>query len=298
MNEPKGTMKASPDQNMLSRRLVERQALRDAVDGRYQVNILAIFKEAWGKVKSPVPGYGFKLQIWLGVFMLLVTSLLLSAVTSQIVFDGVFWKDVSSIVQSLLSLLVLSPIAIGIVMIAVRSARGAESKLKQVFQYYPLIGKIFLASIIIELITSFIPTSFIKAFAAFGKAHPEKGAVVTTLLTLGILLFVLMAIYFTVTYSLALVLLVDRKLGVWTAIKTSRQTLHHRWLKVLGLYFLSGLLLAIGVASAVLSVMLKDTHSLVNLAFSILTFSLIWTLPLMMAIVGILYREVFQTQAD
>jgi hypothetical protein len=77
----------------------------------------------------------------------------------------------------------------------------------------------------------------------------------------------------TVAYSLVIPLIADRKLEAWPALETSRQVVTRQWLSV------AGVLLAIGIITAL----------------SAIPFGLgpIWTLPMGITTIGVLYRELF-----
>jgi uncharacterized membrane protein len=77
----------------------------------------------------------------------------------------------------------------------------------------------------------------------------------------------------TVAYSLVIQLIADRKLEAWPALETSRQVVTRQWFSV------AGVLLAIGIITAL----------------SAIPFGLgpIWTLPMGITTIGVLYRELF-----
>lgn len=100
----------------------------------------------------------------------------------------------------------------------------------------------------------------------------------TTLLSglmiiLGIILLVIPGIYLSVAYFLALPLVVDKGLGPWQAMEASRKAVTHRWFSVFGLLIVLGLL---SIAGAIP-----------------LFIGFIWTIPLYMIALGILYRNIF-----
>ena len=93
---------------------------------------------------------------------------------------------------------------------------------------------------------------------------------ITAFSFLGSLLLVIPGIYLSIAYSMAIPLIAEKKLGVWAAMEASRRAVTRHWFKYFFTYLLMGLLL---MASAAL-----------------LLIGLIWTLPMMIAVVGILYR--------
>jgi uncharacterized membrane protein len=83
-------------------------------------------------------------------------------------------------------------------------------------------------------------------------------------------LFVLPGIYLMVSYQIALPLAVDKKLGPWEALETSRKVISHKWFMVLGFDVVA--MVVIVLSSALLGI------------------PLIWTVPAMVIAFGVLYR--------
>lgn len=90
---------------------------------------------------------------------------------------------------------------------------------------------------------------------------------------IGMLLLVLPGIYLGVSYVLAIPLMLRHDLGVWEAMELSRRAITKQWLTV----FLLMLALAIIVIVSAIP-------------FGI---GLIWTVPLGLCVIGLLYRSVF-----
>jgi hypothetical protein len=95
----------------------------------------------------------------------------------------------------------------------------------------------------------------------------------TLLILVGFVLLILPGIYLSIAYYLALPLVVDKNLGPWEALEASRKAIGKRWFGVFGLMIVVGL---INVATV----------------FT-LGIGLIWTIPLSIIAIGILYRNVF-----
>lgn len=96
---------------------------------------------------------------------------------------------------------------------------------------------------------------------------------VTVLVYLGTLLLILPGIYLGVAYLLAMALVVERGLSPWQAMEASRQAIGQHWFKVFGLLLLLGAILLVSALP--------------------LGIGLIWSLPLSVAALGVLYREIF-----
>jgi uncharacterized membrane protein len=76
------------------------------------------------------------------------------------------------------------------------------------------------------------------------------------LLFLGLLLLIPL-LYLSICYSLAPLLVVDRRLGAWQAMETSRKLIHKKWLSWFGLMFLLGLIQLAGVFACGLGVLIS-----------------------------------------
>ncbi len=99
-------------------------------------------------------------------------------------------------------------------------------------------------------------------------------SILITLLTyVGFALLLLPGIYLSVAYSFALPLMVDKKLDIWGAMEVSRQAVTKHWFTIAGV---NGTMVVLIVLSA--------------LPFGI---GLIWTIPLMMIVQGVMYRKIF-----
>lgn len=93
------------------------------------------------------------------------------------------------------------------------------------------------------------------------------------MLIIGFLLLILPGIYLAVAYYFALPLVVEKNLGPWQALEASRKAITKRWFSVFGFVLLLTLIIVI---SAIL-----------------LGIGLIWTFPLAMIAMGVLYRNMF-----
>ncbi len=83
-------------------------------------------------------------------------------------------------------------------------------------------------------------------------------------------LLVIPGIYLSIAYSMAIPLIAEKKLGVWAAMEASRRAVTKHWFKYFFTYLLMGLLLTVSAIP--------------------LFIGAIWTLPMMIAVIGILYR--------
>ena len=117
-----------------------------------------------------------------------------------------------------------------------------------------------------------LPVSFGQAFSYFGFAGPViVAAFLMTLL--GYMLLVLPGIYLAMAYALTIPLIVEKRLSPWQAMEASRRAVTHHWFKIFFLMLLMGLIFIVSIIPFGLGV--------------------IWTYPMMINVLGILYRDIF-----
>jgi len=119
------------------------------------------------------------------------------------------------------------------------------------------------------------PVNFNEMFSHFGRLGPLliTAIVMMLLVYAGMLLLLIPGIYLSVAYMLAIPLVVERGLSPWQALEASRKAISQHWFKVFGLFLLLGLIMALSMIP--------------------LGLGLIWTLPLFIISMGVLYRTIF-----
>ncbi|MDO9616197.1 MAG: hypothetical protein Q7J43_00780 [Pseudomonas sp.] len=119
------------------------------------------------------------------------------------------------------------------------------------------------------------PISFNDIFSHFGRTVPLViTAIISMLLIyLGMFLLIIPGLYLAIAYMLAIPLVVERGLTPWQALETSRKAITQHWFKVFGLFLLLGLITAISAIP--------------------LGIGLVWTIPLFVIAMGVLYRTIF-----
>jgi len=95
---------------------------------------------------------------------------------------------------------------------------------------------------------------------------------------IGFMLLVIPGIYLMMAYYMAMPLVVEKGMSPWQAMETSRKAITHRWFSVFGL---------------LLVMMVILTISMIPLGIG-----MIWTLPMMMIVYGIMYRNMFGVEAE
>ena len=119
------------------------------------------------------------------------------------------------------------------------------------------------------------PVSFNEIFSHFGRTLPLliTAVVMMALVYLGMILLLIPGIYLSIAYILAIPLVVERGLSPWQALEASRKAISQHWFKVFGLFLLLGIITMLSAIP--------------------LGIGLIWTIPLMVVAMGVLYRTIF-----
>lgn len=118
-----------------------------------------------------------------------------------------------------------------------------------------------------------------------GKGFSSAGNLIVAtilqfiLVAIGFCLLILPGIYLLVGYLMTLPLIVDKGMSPWQAMETSRKTIHKIWWKVFGLFIVMWLICLLSVIP--------------------LGIGLIWTWPMCIILMGVLYCYLFGTaEAD
>jgi hypothetical protein len=97
-----------------------------------------------------------------------------------------------------------------------------------------------------------LPTTIGDLFAGFTKAFVTlivAGLLVSIFVTVGMICLVLPGIYLVISYVFTQILVVDKGLGFWKAMETSRTIITRQWWRILGLMLLSVPFILLGVAA-------------------------------------------------
>lgn len=119
------------------------------------------------------------------------------------------------------------------------------------------------------------PTRAADVFAYRSKALPLLITAILSciMLIIGFILAIFPMIYLGVAYSFASLLVVDKNLGAWEALEASRKAVTHHWFKFFGLLLVLTLINVISMLT--------------------LGLGLIWTMPMSVIAIGILYNKIF-----
>ena len=115
----------------------------------------------------------------------------------------------------------------------------------------------------------------IDVFAYYKQLPKLLGLIILAniLIVVGLLLFILPGIYLYFAYLMAMPLMLEKKLGIWEALEASRKAITHKWFLFFGFFVVQMLIL--------------------SLAFIPLGLGLIWVIPMLIVLIGILYQRVF-----
>jgi hypothetical protein len=120
-----------------------------------------------------------------------------------------------------------------------------------------------------------LPVTVGQTFGYLDVSIPIIVAAILSMLiaTIGFMLFIIPGIYLSQAYLLVVPLIADKKLAPWQAMEASRKAITRRWFKVF--FLLLAMFLIIFVSMLPLFI------------------GLIWTYPMSVVLIGILYREIF-----
>jgi len=200
----------------------------------------ALLKQSWIMTR------GLKSSIWGGVFFMAIILAGLTTATTYLIpplgdpgfgmFDA--WLNIGSqLISTLLSMIFVA----GLMYIAVRRVCGRSYSWRMIFSGFGYLGQIFVASLLMSV-----------------------------LIVLGFVLFILPGIYLTIGYSLTLPLIIDKGLGPWAAMETSRRMIHQKWWQVFGLYVVMYVIYFVSCIP--------------------LGLGMIWTIPMFFSLTGVLYH--------
>jgi hypothetical protein len=216
-------------------------SLQRGIDGDFTLDVQAVLTEAWALTRGSKGAIIGGAVIAYGIS--LVSGLASAAVTGS---DPAAGANVASVLITIAGYVIPYPIWAGIFMYAIRRAAGEDDVLfGDIFAYFPrlpaLVGLYVLQ---------------------------------TALIALGFVLLVLPGIYLTFAYYFSTPLLLDKGLGIWDALETSRKAITHVW------FGFFGMLLVVGLATAIGSVITLGIGA-------------IWLLPWSILCVAVAYHRAF-----
>ncbi len=218
-----------------------------ALSGESGFEIQEVMREAWSRVP------GSKGILWVIGVMAFGASMLAQAVVVALMTvggasaeDSILAAVVDGVVPGLLGAMVAAPIVAGGWLYSIKRSVHDDS------------------------------ASINEVVAGFSRAVPIIGVqLLSTLMTyLGIALLILPGVYLAVAYAFAMPLVIEKNMGVWEAMETSRRAITRCWLRVFGFMIVVALVAGLGSALT-------------------LGVGLIWALPFLALAYAVVYRDLF-----
>jgi hypothetical protein len=239
--------------------------LERGLSGDYRIGIGATLSEAWRLTR------GFKRTCLTGLAALALAVFALWLVVTVIEqrFGNALLDNemLEGLVVQLAFVAVIYPFLIGPVMMGVRRAVGLPVSARMAFGYMNVAGAVIVASLLIALLS-----------------------------LIGTVMLILPAVYLTVAYALFVPLIADRRLGPWVAMEVSRRAITKHWFAVAGVLVATGIIVLVSALPFLIGAALlaKLVGFVSAICVSVpLAAGLLWTIPMAIVVVGILYRDVF-----
>ena len=157
---------------------------------------------------------GFKGSYFAAVFVYAVISIVITLIQEAAAGSV---GDVAASVVEILITFVLFPLGVGLGLLGIRRAAGKETLVSTLWEPY---------SHAIPLIVMFL--------------------LMAVLVVAGFFLLVLPGIYLSIAYSFAPYLIVEKNMGVWEALETSRKAITQYWWRYFGLMLVAMVLIVVG----------------------------------------------------
>lgn len=226
-------------------------SLEKALQGDYTIDISSIFKEAWELTK------GIKGKVW-GYLILAYLAMGILLMIPSLLFGGFMAANPNAMAPGS-----SPPISFLIVLYSVLLL-GSAAILPGYFMYP------------IQRSVSKEPPPFSVFFSYAKYFFPVAALLVLTYILMGIgyLLLVIPGVYLAIAYAFVVPLKLDRSLGIWESMETSRKAVTKKWFSIFGLFLLMGLTAGIGTTIT-------------------LGIGSIWLVPWSMMVLGVTYRRMF-----
>lgn len=207
----------------------------------------AVLSEAWAATS------GFKATFWGGFLIYMGISIAAAIMMGILTFVFAMVAAEAAVALTILTqvvqLVITAPLLAGMFMLGIKRAAGQPLNAFMVLHYFPKTLPLFLTYLLMIL-----------------------------LVVIGLVLLVIPGIYLTIAFAMALPLLVDKNLGIWESLETSRKGITRCWFRFFGLGIIGFLIMLISAIP--------------------LGIGLIWTLPWLYTAVGIVYRDVFGVSSN
>ena len=223
-------------------------SVENALAGNYELKPIEVVKEAWDNLS------GMKGTFWGAAVIYYIVALVFAFL--PVLFIGsiepsdnptTFQAVVPFIIQ-IVQTIVLTPMAMGLAMIALKHAVGANIQVGEIFKHFHKTLPLFLTYILM---------------------------VITIMI--GLLLLVIPGIYLMIAYAMAMMLVVEKDMGPWEALNTSRKAVTHKWFNMLGFMIVAMFVVMVGMIA--------------------LMVGLVWAVPLVALAFAMIYRDMFGVES-
>lgn len=235
--------------------------LREGVAAPYDFSIGDVLSEAWQRV------HGMKAAAWGAILIIFLVNLAFGLVNYFLEANDL--RLISVLVQ-IISVIVVFPLSVGLSYLGVRRSVDLPVRSNIIFSMYNFWKGIFGLFLLQIVIIYFLVFISVILFFVVGAVDSVGLRAVLMLIPIAVVLF---TIYVSFSFIFAYLLLVEKRLGIWASLKASFWAFNQHWFKIIitlflmiVLYFISILLLLVGI---------------------------IWTLPMLVNLHGILYRIAF-----
>lgn len=222
------------------------RTIEDAIAGNYSIQLADILSDAWQKtkgVKRYVLGAGAIMYAIIFAVVFVVTLVTLFASGSDPEQAGAMAALIQVIIQLVMMAIAL-PFSAGIFVMCLKQVQGQKPDFSDLFSCFGKTGTLLLSMILMYI-----------------------------MIILGYLLFILPGIYLSFAYVMAIPLIVDKDMGAWEALETSRKAVTKHWFSLFGFFIVLSIIMVVSMLP--------------------LMIGLIWAIPLMAVSVALVYKEIF-----
>lgn len=234
-------------------------SIESAIKGEYSLDVSAILKEAWQITLNS------RMSINLGLFICLLIAMFTSMLASTPLGGIVVVMEDPQLITllNIIVTLIVYPFLAGVEMMGVFHSVGLKTRSQLIF-----------------------------AFLKRGSWVAVCALLTSTFVSIGLALFYLPGIFLAVALSLALPLVVEKRMTPMKAIIVCIQATRFQWFKLFSIY----LLLALAMIISALPIAAAGDSELGFIAIAFFLFCLTYIAPMFYNVKGILYREIFGLQ--
>ena len=228
----------------------EKGSVEKALEGDYNLSIGETLSTAWEATDGVK--FTFVAAIFVYAFILVIVTFVFGMLLNIGAYQNEGMQVQSLLAQvgiDLLKMPIEIPMLVALMMMGIKRINREEIEIPQLFDYFIFVWPLVFASILIYVFVA-----------------------------VGFMLLILPGIYLSVAYIFVYPLMVDKKMGIWEAMETSRKAVTKKWFTVFGV---------------MLSMALITILSALPLGIG-----LIWTLPMGYLVYGILYSTVFGYEGE